>query len=51
LIPITIGRDYGSSVEVVAGLKPSDQVIINPSDSLAAGTPVRVNAPQTEGAK
>jgi RND family efflux transporter MFP subunit len=51
LIPITIGRDYGSSVEVTAGLKPTDQVIINPSDSLAAGTPVRVNAAQTEGAK
>jgi RND family efflux transporter MFP subunit len=51
LIPISIGRDYGSSVEVTAGLKPTDQVIINPSDSLAAGTPVRVNAPQTEGAK
>jgi RND family efflux transporter MFP subunit len=51
LIPITIGRDYGSSVEVVAGLKPTDQVIINPSDSLAAGSPVRVNAAQTEGAK
>ena len=51
LIPITIGRDYGSSVEVTAGLKPTDQVIINPSDSLAAGTPVRVNAAQTEEAK
>ena len=51
LIPITIGRDYGSSVEVIAGLKPTDQVIINPSDSLAAGTPVRANATQTEGAK
>jgi RND family efflux transporter MFP subunit len=51
LIPITIGRDYGSSVEVIAGLKPTDQVIINPSDSLAAGTPVRINAAQTEGAK
>ena len=51
LTPITIGRDYGSSVEVIAGLKPSDQVIINPSDSLAAGTTVRVSAPQTAGSK
>ncbi|MGD0443896.1 MAG: efflux RND transporter periplasmic adaptor subunit [Edaphobacter sp.] len=51
LIPITIGRDYGATVEVIAGLKPTDQIIVNPSDSLAAGTPVRVNAPQTEGAK
>lgn len=51
LVPITIGRDYGSAVEVIAGLKPGDQVIINPSDSLTTGTPVRVNAQNTEGAR
>jgi len=44
LVPITIGRDYGSTVEVINGLKPTDQVIVNPSDSLTTGTPVRVNA-------
>jgi RND family efflux transporter MFP subunit len=43
LAPITIGRDYGSTVEVINGLKPTDRVIINPSDSLTTGTPVRVN--------
>lgn len=51
LVPITIGRDYGSTVEVVAGLKPTDQVIVNPSDSLTTGTPVRVSAGSTEGSK
>lgn len=51
LVPITIGRDYGSAVEVVAGLAPGDQVIVNPSDSLTTGTPVRVNTPNTEGSK
>jgi RND family efflux transporter MFP subunit len=44
LVPITIGRDYGSTVEVISGLKPADQVIVNPSDSLTTGTPVRINA-------
>jgi RND family efflux transporter MFP subunit len=44
LVPITIGRDYGSTVEVVTGLAPTDQLIINPSDSLISGTPVHVNA-------
>jgi RND family efflux transporter MFP subunit len=44
LVPITIGRDYGSTVEVINGLKPTDQVIVNPSDSLTKGTPVRINA-------
>ena len=43
LVPITIGRDYGATVEVVTGLQPADQVIVNPSDSLTSGTPVQVN--------
>jgi len=51
LVPITIGRDYGSTVEVVTGLNPADQVIVNPSDSLTTGTPVRVNTANVEGSK
>jgi RND family efflux transporter MFP subunit len=49
LVPITIGRDYGSNVEVINGLKPTDQVIVNPSDSLTTGTPVRIKAPKAGG--
>jgi RND family efflux transporter MFP subunit len=45
LIPITIGVDYGATVQVTSGLTPADQVIVNPSDSLIGGTPVRVTAP------
>jgi RND family efflux transporter MFP subunit len=51
LVPITIGRDYGSTVEVINGLKPTDQVIVNPSDSLTTGTPVRLDAPKAGGSK
>ena len=51
LIPITIGRDYGSSVEVLAGLNPADQVIVNPSDSLTTGTAVHVSTANLAGAK
>jgi RND family efflux transporter MFP subunit len=42
LVPIKIGRDYGAKVEVLSGLKASDDVIIDPSDSLIGGTAVRV---------
>ncbi|HZU25792.1 MAG TPA: efflux RND transporter periplasmic adaptor subunit [Bryobacteraceae bacterium] len=42
LTPITIGRDFGNEVEVVAGLRPSDPIIVNPPDSLVAGAKVRV---------
>lgn len=50
LVPITIGRDYGATVEVVSGLIPADEVIINPMDSLISGAPVRVARVQTDGA-
>ena len=42
LAPVSIGHDFGATVEITAGLKTSDQVILNPSDSLAEGAPVRV---------
>jgi RND family efflux transporter MFP subunit len=51
LVPIMIGRDYGSTVEVINGLKPTDQVIVNPSDSLTTGTPVRIDASKAGGSK
>jgi RND family efflux transporter MFP subunit len=42
LVPITIGRDFGDSLEVLAGLRPQDALILNPPDSLISGTPVKV---------
>jgi RND family efflux transporter MFP subunit len=42
LTPITIGRDFGDKVEVVVGLKASDSVIVDPSDSLVSGATVRL---------
>jgi RND family efflux transporter MFP subunit len=42
LVPITVGRDFGDSLEVLAGLRPDDQLILNPPDSLISGTPVKL---------
>ena len=42
LVPITIGRDHGATVEVTAGLRRNDAVILSPSDSLIGGTPVQI---------
>jgi RND family efflux transporter MFP subunit len=42
LVPVTIGRDYGARVEIVSGLRSTDQIIVDPSDSLISGTPVRI---------
>ena len=38
---VEIGRDYGTKVEIVAGLDPSDRVIDSPPDWLAQGDKVR----------
>jgi RND family efflux transporter MFP subunit len=50
LVPITIGHDYGSTVEVTAGLSTEDQVVVNPSDSLVSGTRVEINKNTETGA-
>ena len=39
---ITIGRDFGSRVEVAAGLAGDENVILNPTDAIAQGSRVRV---------
>jgi len=39
---ITLGRDFGRTIEILAGLAPTDHVILNPSDSLMSGAAVRV---------
>jgi multidrug efflux pump subunit AcrA (membrane-fusion protein) len=44
-MPIVIGKDYGTEVEVVSGLQETDSVIVNPPDSLATGTLVRLAHP------
>ena len=49
LRPITIGHDFGSQVEVVAGLIGDESVVSNPPDSIEAGEKVRVAA-QSRGA-
>ena len=41
---VQVGRDFGQTVEILAGLTPSDRVVANPSDSLLAGTKVRIQA-------
>jgi len=49
LVPVTIGRDYGTTVELLTGLHAADQIIVAPSDSLTSGTRVRI-APAPAGA-
>jgi RND family efflux transporter MFP subunit len=45
LRPITLGHDFGSEVEVVAGLNGDESIVANPPDSLVSGEEVRVVQP------
>jgi len=42
LQPLTIGRDYGVTLEVLQGLHSNDWIVINPADSLDDGQQVNV---------
>jgi RND family efflux transporter MFP subunit len=42
LQPLTIGRDYGISLEVLQGLRATDWIVLNPPDSLDEGQHVNV---------
>jgi RND family efflux transporter MFP subunit len=44
---VTLGRDFGPTVEILSGASASDRVILNPADALISGTIVRI----AEGAK
>lgn len=49
LRPITIGRDYGTTLEVLGGVSADDRIIVNPNDSLEDGQTVRVAPDNQEG--
>jgi RND family efflux transporter MFP subunit len=42
LTTVTPGHDFGDQIEIVAGLKSNDQVIINPPDSIVSGQKVQI---------
>jgi RND family efflux transporter MFP subunit len=42
LTTVAPGHDFGNEIEIVSGLKPDDQVIINPPDSIISGQEVQI---------
>ena len=41
---LAIGRDYGTALEVLQGLRPEDWIVLNPPDSIEEGIQVNVKA-------
>jgi len=50
LRPVTLGRNLGEAIEIVDGIGPRDRLVVNPSDSLADGDAVAVNAAADDAA-
>jgi len=51
LLPITIGRDFGTEVEVPSGVVADQNIVTNPPDSLIDGETVKVAAPPKQNGK
>ncbi len=47
LLPVTVGHDYGDSVEVTSGIQQGERLVVNPPDSIVDGQQVEVK----EGAR
>jgi len=45
LVNVSLGRDFGTEVEITAGITPQDWIIINPPDSLTSGAAVHPEPP------
>jgi len=45
---IVIGRDFGTSLEILQGVSAEDRVVQNPPDSLESGQAVHVAANNAE---
>ena len=41
---VTLGHDFGDTIEIMAGVRPGDAVVANPPDSLTNGMLVSVEA-------
>jgi len=50
LRPVTLGRNLGEAIEIVDGIGPRDRLVVNPSDSLADGDAVAINAAADDAA-
>jgi RND family efflux transporter MFP subunit len=46
---LTIGRDFGNSLEVLDGIEVSDRVVVNPPDALEPGEQVNLSAQDATG--
>jgi RND family efflux transporter MFP subunit len=49
LVAVTAGHDFGDRIEIVAGLKGGESIVLNPPDSISSGQQVRISHASTPG--
>lgn len=49
LVPVTPGRDFGDTIEIITGLQGSESVIVSPPDSVVNGEKVQIAQAITAG--
>jgi RND family efflux transporter MFP subunit len=49
LLPVTAGRDFGNTIEIVSGLQGNESVIVSPPDSVVNGEKVQIAQTTTAG--
>jgi len=49
LLPVTPGRDFGDTIEIISGLQGGESVIVSPPDSLVNGEKVQIAPTTTAG--
>jgi len=49
LLPITPGRDFGDTIEVISGLQGNESVMVSPPDSVVNGEKVQIAQATTAG--
>jgi RND family efflux transporter MFP subunit len=50
LSAVTLGRNLGETIELLDGIGPKDRLVVNPTDSLAEGDTVVINAAADDAA-
>lgn len=42
IVPVTLGRDYGKTIEITSGLIENDKIVINPDEKIKDGVKVQI---------
>lgn len=42
MIPVTLGKDFGKTIEITSGLKENDKIVLNPTEKIREGVKVQI---------